>query len=168
MGQVKKSRKHKRFNAQRTLRQVTQATLKGTAVIYMANNDRKGRLINLKTQVMYSPHAQQAELLLTQQFKWTVYCAVFCRGVGDSAEAGYMKSIEVAVSEPCTHGDLFDTMTEHHLALLHGCNESHLANVGWLASPEGVSIPETLAGDLFKKHGAWDVLAPWQAEKLDQ
>ena len=158
MGQVKKSRKHKRYDAQRTLRQVTHATLKGTAVIFMANNDRKSRLVSLKTKAMYPPHVQQAELLLSGQFKWTVYCAVFCRSVTQS----YMKSLEVSVSEPCTHDTLFDSMPDQHLELLKGCNDSQVVNVGWLASPEGLSISESLAGELFDKHGAWDGLTPWE------
>ena len=159
MGQIKKSRKHRNYSPQRTVTKVVHATLRGTAVIYMANNDRKSRIINLKSHEMYSANLQQAHLLLTATFKWTVYCAVFCR---DASGSEYMKAIEVGVDAPCLHDTLFDSMPDEHLKLLRGCNDNHVVNVGWLASPDGISITEAEAGAIFDKHNAWDALASWE------
>jgi len=159
MGQIKKSRKHRTYSRQRRVTKVVHATLKGTVVIYMANNDRKSRLVNLKSHDMYSANLQQARVLLTATFPWTVYCAVFCR---DATGSEYMKSLEVSVSVPCLHDTLFDSMPDEHLKLLRGCNENHVINVGWLASPDGVHLDEAQAGAIFNKHDAWDALASWE------
>ena len=73
-----------------------------------------------------------------------------------------MQSVVVTTNEPCYQSDLLDVLHEHHLNLLAGCNEAHILNVGWLASPVGHEWTEKEAGDIFTKLNAWDFVAKWE------
>jgi len=151
--------KRKTHTKQRRLNRLGSAILKDCAISFIAGTDRTCSLINVKTKRSFNPGPALAQTIETGRYSWSIICAVFCR---DQNGSEYMKSIVIETTEPRQQKELLDPLHENHLALLSECNESHLVNVGWLASPASREWTEKLAGDIFSKLNAWDSLATWE------
>ena len=151
--------KRKANNPQRRLERLGNAVLKNCAITFVAGGNGLCEMVDLKTRRAFKPGPALAKTIEAGRYTWSVYCAVFCR---DQAGVEYMQGLEVATNEPCYQSDLLSVLHEHHLSLLAGCNEAHVLNVGWLASPVGHEWTEKEAGTIFAKLDAWDFVAKWE------
>jgi len=151
--------KRKANNPRRRMERLGKAVLKGCAISFVAGGNGLCQMVDLKTQRGFKPGPALARTIEAGRYTWSVYCAVFCR---DQNGGEYMQSVVVTTNEPCYQSDLLDVLHEHHLNLLAGCNEAHILNVGWLASPVGHEWTEKEAGDIFTKLNAWDFVAKWE------
>ena len=145
--------KRKANNPQRRIERLGKAVLKGCAITFLAGGDGLCRMIDLKTQKVFSAGPALAKTIETGRYSWSVYCAVFCR---DQTGKEYMQGVVVSTKNGCKQNDLQEVLHEHHLQLLKGCNDAHTLNVGWLASPVGHEWDEKEVGDIFTKLEAWD------------
>ena len=85
-------------------------------------------------------------------FMWNIYCGVLCRtGLGED----YIQSISVRANARYYQRDLSEVVRAEHRKLIKGCNEAHIRDSVWLASPLGEEIPDKLAAHILSRRGSW-------------
>lgn len=166
MGKLKKSRKHKKYNPITKLNQVVKYSLRNYGICWVGARNRKCLLGNLRTGAIVRPNPDQATALLELPFKYTVVCAVFCR---DQLGTEYMRYETVKIRDKHIHTELFDLLTEIHVDLIKGVNQSHKITVGWLACPviDTEIVPEDNLDKIFRAMGGFDYLAQWEIPKSE-
>ena len=159
---MSKSVRKKNNNSKRMERLGT-AVMKNLAVFLLIGSNPKCEMVDLKRMTKFKATPALATTIEKGRYKWTVFCAVFCRSQHGEE---YMKSLVIESPSPCLQGDLVELLHEHHVALLEECNEAHLITAGWMASPTGIDWSEKLAGDIFSKMNAWENLAKWEVNNV--
>lgn len=153
--------KRKRNNELLRTKRVAAACLKNCAVLYVGG-DKVKHLVSLKhrAKVQATPNIDRAVHAI--RWRWTVLIAAFCR---DQAGQEYIKMEELAPAGEYLYSELADSFNDLHFAMINEqINKTHLCSVGWLAVPRNETIDENLAGDLFRKFGAFEYLANWEHE----
>lgn len=153
----------KKNNNTKRMQRLGNAVMKNVAVFFLLGGNESCELVDLKRMTKFSATPALARTIENGEYKWTIFCAVFCRSQDGEQ---YMKSLVVNSTSPCKQALLGDLLIEQHTELLNECNKSHVITVGWMASPTSIDWTEKLGGDVFDKMGAWKNLAQWEQKNL--
>lgn len=122
-------------------------------VFYSYNDNQMCNLIDIRHKRLLNANRLITDMLTTVKYRWSVLCVGVCETEDGTR---YMKAEQVSANEPYLQEELSDLLNAQHEALLKSCNEKHLRNACWLASPTGVDWDESEAFDLLEQLGAWD------------
>jgi len=152
----------KKHSLQKRLNRLARVALKHQGVIFVGGMGACN-MVDLRHNKIYAPSINVAKSIEEVRAKWSVFCAVFCRGQDDE---DYMKSVSIHIREARKQSELLESLNDIHQDLLTGCNSQHVINVGWIAMPNGEELTEEQAGAIFGDAGAWNVTAEWENEQL--
>lgn len=147
------SKKRKPNNMHARLERFSRSVLRQYRVA-VVNIDPAGRqgLIDYVTAKNIAPGRRVADAVCDIAHPWVIYIGAFCV---DQNGQRYVKAVEVAPQGIYRSDDLKDVIEENYRALIGECNPKHLIGSGWIANPNGVSLSEEQADQIFEACGAW-------------
>lgn len=122
-------------------------------ILYSYNHKQLSHLINIRNGNQVSATPLIIDALRSITYNWSVLIAALC--VDDNGRE-YIKSEQVDAKEPYLQSDLMEVLDMQHRALLMNCNQNHLINAVWLATPYEHDWDESHAAKLLSDFGAWD------------
>lgn len=157
----KKAKRSKAYNPVKRLSLLAKSALNGHAVIFIGGaGESKCNMVDIRRKHIYSPAREIAEAVEKIRFKWSIYCAVFCR---DQLGEEYMKGGAIVSNEEYRQSELADFVQEFHTDIIRNqVNPMHVVNVGWIATPDNCDFDEKVVGDIFATTDAWDYLSKWE------
>lgn len=135
--------------------------MRGKAIVYHMG-DRRSYLVDLLTGAIQVATTQHQHTIEHVPHDWVVHCTVFCRAQ-DGEE--YAKEQIVGVPHRCTRSEFVDAANAAHVKMMRGGNPQHFVNTGWIALLNGRELSERKARAIYRKVGAWNYLAKWEATR---
>jgi len=143
------------------------ASMRNSAIAFTANRDGL-ELINTKKLCIEKAGPSINAALEKVRYNWIVKIAVMIKHkVGgykilfDVCDAPFeCYKDQISASTGRAHQEFLDDVSETY--------EDEVCNVGWIACPSGVEIPDEDAKVIFNELGCWENPAPWQDELLKE
>ena len=120
---------------------------------------RSPELWDIKNIKKVNPTETDIKAMASVSHKWSVLLSVIMRSQ-DGQE--FAKSIQITTCEAYKQSELTGVLSDNHAQLIREQNENHIVNVAWVARPDSIDWDEILAGEIYRKMGAWDTLAKWE------
>jgi len=143
------------------------ASMRNSAIAFTANRDGL-ELVNTKKLCIDKASHETNTKLEEVRYRWAVKIAVMIKH-----KAGGYKILFDVCDAPfeCYKDQISSSTGKAHQEFLDDVSETHedeVCNVGWIACPSGVEIPDEDAKVIFNELGCWENPAPWQDELLKE
>jgi len=160
-------KKRKQYVAHVQKARSAKASMRNLAIGFTANRDGL-ELVNIKKLCIEKAKSSTNTDFEDVRYNWVVKIAVMIKhkvggykilfDVCDAPFECYKDQISASTGK--AHQKFLDEVSEEF--------EGEVCNVGWIACPSGIEIPDEDAKVIFNELGCWENPAPWQDELLKE
>lgn len=98
-------------------------------------------------------------------YKWSTLLIVLCR---DQFKKEYLVTQPVHSNVHYSFTTLSQSFDAEHKRLLKECNELHIVNAGWVASPAGIEVSDEVADKIVRNLGGFEYMSEWEFRKHNE